>query len=91
MSTSETVNCCVCDGCLGNQIPVFHPVLQEVSVYVKGLGLLISLTALFSEMKKLELYKGWAVKAVQQPGQSQSRTGPCPSASSSDHKCISSF
>ena len=55
MSTSETVNCCVCDGCLGNQIPVFHPVLQEVSVYVKGLGLLISLTALFSEIKKLKL------------------------------------
>lgn len=91
MSTSETVNCCVCDRCLGNQIPVFQPVLQEVSVYVKGLGLLISLTALVSEIKKLELQKGCAVKAVQPPGQSQSRTGPRLSASSSDHKCISSF
>lgn len=38
---------------MGNQIPVFQPVLQEVSVYVKGLGLLISLTALVSEIKKL--------------------------------------
>ena len=50
MSTFETVNCCVCDGCLGNQIPVFQPVLQEVFVYVKGLGLLILLTALISEI-----------------------------------------
>lgn len=69
MST-ETVKLLCVASCLGNVILVFQPgVLQEVSVYVH-LGLLISLTALASEIKKLELQKGCAVKAVQPSGQS---------------------
>lgn len=63
-------------------------------MYVKGIIIpdpADCLSAFQRHKENLSWEVGCAVKAVQPPGQSQSRTGLRLSASSSDHKCISSF